>query len=161
MSETSAFVRRGDACLSSCGRFRYWLSRRWSDGPRLLNYVMLNPSTADAETNDPTIERCMRRAGTLGYDGMYVTNLFALRSTDPRALYKTADAVGPENDAEIVRVAGLCEAIVCAWGAHTASCARGPGRSRDSYGRSSRASFSAWERQVETTRGIRCMWHTT
>lgn len=79
---------------------------------------MLNPSTADEQTNDPTVERCERRARALGLDGVRVANIFALRSTDPRALYGHPDPVGPLNDEAIldaVRDAGI---VICAWGGH-------------------------------------------
>jgi hypothetical protein len=83
---------------------------------------MLNPSTADHEHNDPTIERCERRARTLGFGSLIVWNLFAFRATDPRLLKKTPDPVGPENDkfisdalAEIKHHNGT---VVVGWGTH-------------------------------------------
>lgn len=105
------------ATFSACNRYRYVLWREWGSGP-WCNFIMLNPSTADAEVNDPTIERCVRRAQTLGCGALYVTNAFALRSTDPKALYAEADPVGPENDEAIRRTIGLCSLIICGWGEH-------------------------------------------
>jgi hypothetical protein len=86
---------------------------------------MLNPSTADENENDPTIERCQRRAVRLGYGRIDVVNLFALRSTDPRALYVEPDPVGPLNFEAIVDVAKACEFLVCAWGTHGSHCGMG------------------------------------
>ena len=116
---TKAAIAETDsgAEFSPCGRYRYLLWRRWGDGP-LLGFTMLNPSTADHEANDPTVERCCRRAREYGFGGLAVTNLFALRSTDPAALKRTADPVGPDNDAAIVRAADACEWTVAAWGTH-------------------------------------------
>lgn len=76
------------------------------------------PSKADAEKNDPTVERVQRRAERLGFGGLIVTNLFALRSTDPRGLRRTVDPVGPDNDAAILLAARTAQYTLCAWGNH-------------------------------------------
>ena len=117
----------GEAVFSKCGRFRYSLLRRWNDAgnAKLINFIMLNPSTADAMKNDPTVERCCKRAQALGYDRLIVTNVFALRSTDPAALYAAVDAVGPRNDAYIRDVAEKADVVVCAWGNHGVHLGRG------------------------------------
>ena len=79
---------------------------------------MLNPSTADEVKNDPTVERCEVRARTTGYGGLIVVNIFAWRSTDPNALYKLDDPIGPENDDAIRWAALNSEMVVCGWGTH-------------------------------------------
>lgn len=99
------------------GPYRYRLWREWEPGPRIA-FVMLNPSTADAEEDDPTIRRCVGFAKALGAGAIDVVNLFALRATDPRELAKHSAPVGPENDAWIVTAALECEMVICAWGAH-------------------------------------------
>jgi hypothetical protein len=105
-------------------RYRYTLMRDFqgllltSRRAKYVNFVMLNPSTADESANDPTVARCIRFAKDWGYDGLYVTNLFALRSTDPRALYAAEDPIGPENDHYIEEVAVKASLIIAAWGAH-------------------------------------------
>ena len=104
------------AVFSPCKAYRYKLARKWGDGYRFCNFLMVNPSTADELVNDPTVERCERRAIRMGFDGLAVTNLFALRSTDPAALYSANDPIGPENDAAIVSVARASEMVICAWG---------------------------------------------
>lgn len=105
------------AIFSPCGRYRYRLWRHWSDGPS-ITWVMLNPSTADATSNDPTVERCCRRARTAGFGAIQVVNIFALRSTDPDALYASEDPVGPDNDQAILSAAAESKEIVCGWGNH-------------------------------------------
>ena len=86
---------------------------------------MLNPSTATEIQNDPTVERCERRARTLGFGAFRVTNIFAWRDTDPRAMRTAADPVGPENDRAILAVLGWADQVICAWGTHGAHLNRG------------------------------------
>jgi len=112
------------AVYSPCERYRYALTRDWGAGPRVL-FVMLNPSTATETQNDPTVERCERRARALGYGGFRVCNIFAFRATDPRDMRAAADPVGPANDAAIVEGAARAACVVCAWGTHGAHLGRG------------------------------------
>lgn len=108
----------GGATFSPCRTWRYRLWRTWSGGRGTINFLMLNPSTADEENNDPTVERCETRARAWGYERLIVTNLFAFRATSPLDMKAAPDPVGPGNDAEI-RVAALeSECVVCAWGQH-------------------------------------------
>lgn len=121
--------RKGDAdstaVYSPCTRYRYLLTRTWNtNGPRAL-FVMLNPSTATETQNDPTVERCERRARALGFGGFRVTNIFAFRATDPRVMRGQADPVGPDNDAAIAQSAPWANRIICAWGTHGAHLGRG------------------------------------
>ncbi|RKF16201.1 DUF1643 domain-containing protein [Roseovarius spongiae] len=113
------------AVYSDCERYRYLLTRVWNPEGRRVLFVMLNPSTATEVQNDPTVERCERRARALGFGGFRVTNIFAWRDTDPRAMRAAADPVGPDNDAAIVESCGWADVIVAAWGAHGAHLNRG------------------------------------
>lgn len=106
----------GDAIISECGTYRYLLQRFWNVQLEAVNFVMLNPSTADAVLDDPTIRRCLGFARVLGFGAMEITNLFALRSVNPKALRTHADPVGPENDEQIVSSAKVCQMTICAWG---------------------------------------------
>jgi len=81
---------------------------------------MLNPSTADAEVDDPTIRRCMRFARREGSGGIVVVNLYAFRAADPRRLALQPDPYGPDNFRHIDNVANSSGAIVCAWGSFPA-----------------------------------------
>lgn len=105
------------ADFSPCRKYRYTLWRIWGKQPVCM-FTMLNPSTADEVKNDPTVERCERRARMWGYGGLFVTNIFALRSTDPKALYDCDDPVGPDNDEAILTCAKKAGLVVCAWGSH-------------------------------------------
>ena len=112
------------AVYSDCEAYRFRLERVWGPGGRVL-FVMLNPSTATEVQNDPTVERCERRARALGFGGFAVANIFAYRATDPRVMRGVADPVGPGNDAAIVDLAGAADMVVCAWGTHGAHLGRG------------------------------------
>lgn len=109
----------GAANFSRCGRYRYALERQLdTDGQGVVLFVMLNPSTADASRNDPTIRRCIGFARRLGARRLLVGNLYAYRATLPRQLFATEDPVGPGNDRWLRRMARQADRIVVAWGAH-------------------------------------------
>lgn len=110
---------RSTAVYSDCEAYRYALTRRWEPGEGLL-YVMLNPSTADEQRNDPTVERCERRARQLGFGAFRVVNLFAFRATDPRALKTASEPVGPDNDAALLAGLEWGDRVLCGWGVHGA-----------------------------------------
>ena len=118
----------GTAHLSDDGLYRYSLTRWVLDGVardrateagrETCLFVMLNPSTADADRDDPTIRRCMRFTRDWGFARLKVVNLYALRATDPKALWLADDPVGPENDHNLALAFGMCDASIAAWGAH-------------------------------------------
>jgi hypothetical protein len=87
---------RGDAVISPCGRYRYRLERRFDHGPKVTTFIMLNPSTADAEHDDQTIRRCLGFARAWRCSKLVVVNLFAWRATAPAELKGVEDPVGPE-----------------------------------------------------------------
>lgn len=109
------FQSHRGASFSPCRKFRYLLWRTWDDS-RWINFLCLNPSTADEVDNDPTVERCERRARRLGFGGLIVTNIFAYRETDRHLMMKHPEPIGVNNDAAIVQAAGLCDVVLCAWG---------------------------------------------
>lgn len=119
----SAKIERS-AHVSNDGRYRYALWRRWGLGPYAL-FILLNPSTADAEKEDPTSRRCINFAASWGYNAMCIVNLFAYRSTDPAGLLRADDPVGHYNN-ETIRMLSVAAAIrVAAWGNHGSFLGRG------------------------------------
>lgn len=106
------------AVYSDCEKYRYSLARIWDETAPSVNFIMLNPSTATEVQNDPTVERCERRARTLGCGGFVVTNLFAWRETDPKALRSAAEPIGPRNDEVLVQNALWATDVIAAWGVH-------------------------------------------
>jgi hypothetical protein len=104
------------AVVSECGRYRYELIRRWADGP-LLEWVMLNPSTADADEDDPTIRRCIGFARDWGHAGIRVTNLFAYRATDPAELLNMRIPPWGRDNPDYLRTEHGPVTVV-AWGSH-------------------------------------------
>lgn len=109
------------AILSADQKYRYRLRRDLGAyGYGACCFVMLNPSTADANMDDPTIRRCMGFARSFDCDFLDVVNLFAYRSTDPDALYGISSdaAIGPENDQHIAEACYVSRIVICAWGNH-------------------------------------------
>lgn len=127
------------AVISMDQKYRYRLDRVWDEGKGHSVFIMLNPSTADAELDDPTIRRCKGFARAWGYGGLIVVNLFAYRETDPRYLAAVGDPIGPENDQHIIAAVThpRTALVVAAWG------------NRGSlYGR------SQWVRHLIESRGV-------
>jgi hypothetical protein len=114
---------RSGAILSACGTYRYHLWRRWNPLQPTMVWVMLNPSTADAKADDPTIRRCVAFAKREGCGGISVRNVFALRATDPAELARHPDPFGPENEAYLLhaRNVSLLTVLVLGWGARIAN----------------------------------------
>jgi hypothetical protein len=119
MSENMSILK--NAAISSCGNYRWWLTREWSPGG-FMPFVMLNPSTADANFDDPTIRRCMGFAQRAGAGGIFVVNLYSFRATNPREMLSNADPYGPEH---LIHLRSACvisnrtgRPMVCAWGAN-------------------------------------------
>ena len=104
--------------------YRYSLYRRWANHGRSVTFVMLNPSTADAFKEDPTITRCIGFAKGFGYHALTIVNIFAFRSTDPKKLRTVEDPVGPDNDRYIRDACFRGSSVICAWGTHGALHAR-------------------------------------
>ncbi len=104
------------AVISSCGKYRYHLRRQIGDGQRIVTFIMLNPSTADTDVDDPTIRRCMRFSKRWDCAELHVVNLFAIRSTRPQGIIRSPDPVGPENRKWIQRAVASSALVVCAWG---------------------------------------------
>jgi hypothetical protein len=108
------------AIISECGDYRYQLGRTWGDGP-IVTFIMLNPSIASAELDDPTIRRCFSFAQREGAGGISVVNLFAFRATKPTNMMTALDPIGPENDEYIQRWVGSeigsSRLVIAGWGA--------------------------------------------
>lgn len=109
---------KGSAVLSPCERFRYVLTRPLGAGRNPLTVVGLNPSTADATTDDQTVRRLVGFARTWGMDGLVLLNAYALRSTDPKVMLAADDRVGPENDEWLRKYMRAGGWVLAAWGAH-------------------------------------------
>lgn len=111
------------AIISDCGTYRYRLERTLerdmlgsaTRGP--IAFVMLNPSTADHQVDDPTIRKCSGFAQRWGCDRYAVFNLYAMRSPDPKDLLKHPDPIGPANDDYLRGAVSEFGDFVCAWGA--------------------------------------------
>jgi len=115
------------AIISADGKYRYHLYRRIAAGGRIATFIMLNPSTADGDVDDPTIRKCLGFCRHWACGELHVVNLFAFRATEPSDMRNADDPIGPDNF-DCVRHAvakavnqvdpGLRGFVVCAWGTH-------------------------------------------
>lgn len=111
------------AHISDCGTYRYSLTRGWVPFPTpYVAWIMLNPSKADGEDDDPTIGRTIGFSKKWGYGACMVVNAHAYRETSPRALRQAIldgiDTVGPENDEYLENVVKDAAKVIVAWGTH-------------------------------------------
>lgn len=123
-----------ECIFSPCRKYRYTLWREWgNDASQLWNgenemalkppgsfvqFIGLNPSTADETNDDPTIRRCIGFAKSWGYGAFCMTNIFAFRATDPNVMKREQDPVGMGNDTHILNCAKEAGIIVAGWGNH-------------------------------------------
>ncbi|RVM91495.1 DUF1643 domain-containing protein [Sinorhizobium meliloti] len=90
---------RKSAIVSECATYRYELRRVWDDALPMLAVCMLNPSTADASVDDPTVLKLIHFGKLWGYGGLLIVNLYAFRSPSPKEMFAAgAAAVGPQNE---------------------------------------------------------------
>lgn len=114
-------MTQSSAVISPCGKYRYVLRRQWNGQP-CCTFIMLNPSTADASLDDPTIRRCIGFAKKWGCGSLQVLNLFAVRTPSPLEMRKADDPVGPDNRDAFEQALQYMDKddgpIICAWGAN-------------------------------------------
>lgn len=111
------------AGLDGCGAeisddelYRYALTRKWSSGPQVA-WLCFNPSVADGSIDDPSVRKMVGFSKRWGFGRMVLVNLFAFRSTDPKAVATMGtQAIGPFNDAWIVESVEDSKELICAWG---------------------------------------------
>ncbi len=104
------------AVLDKTGLYRYSLWREWSINTPKLVFIMLNPSKADANIDDPTLRRCIGFAKSWGFGSLLVINLFAYRSAKPSELRQVNDPVGAQNDRYLKKAIKSADKVVVAWG---------------------------------------------
>ena len=104
------------AGLSHCGIFRYWLRRGWNQELPQCTFIGLNPSTADAASDDPTLRRCVGFAKNWGFGSLLLVNLFAMRATYPEMLRQATDPIGPRNYLWLRRAVDESSLVIAAWG---------------------------------------------
>ena len=100
------------------GNYRYLLWREWNSNFKTVSFIMLNPSRADAQVNDPTITRCINFASSWGYGRLEVVNLFAYRTPKPSLLKQVTEPIGKDNDRFILESVDRSERVILAWGNH-------------------------------------------
>lgn len=115
MARTAHYCNNG-AVFDKTNIYRYTLWLVWYPDHPQITFIMLNPSTADAQRNDPTISRCIAFAQCWGFGALEVVNLFAYKAIYPRDLLKAANPIGEENDRFILQALSRSSRIVAAWG---------------------------------------------
>jgi hypothetical protein len=108
-------INRG-AKFSPCKKYRLQLWRLWDDQLPIIMFLMLNPSSADAHNDDPTIRRCVNFTKNWGYGGFYIGNLYPLISSKPKLLLESLSVSHSENKLNLDEMAEKCDKIICAWG---------------------------------------------
>lgn len=111
---------RCQAKLTDDGLHRLWLTRDWDSLKPTMVVIGLNPSTADATQDDPTIRRCIGFAKREGCGALTMLNLYTFRATDPDALFAQpySQQFHPENEhAHQTWCLNKSRKVVAAWGA--------------------------------------------
>lgn len=115
---------RREADLDTGGTYRYRLARIWAPAKQRAGFVLINPSTADAEIDDPTTKRLVGFCRLWGLGGFEVVNLFAYRTKDPAALKAAhaagVDVHGPWNTEYLDETAERVDVLFVGWGVHGA-----------------------------------------
>jgi hypothetical protein len=106
----------GEAVFDPSGIYRYWLRREWDTSKNRITFIMLNPSEANADYDDPAVIRCMDFSQKWGFGSMEIVNLFALCTSDPSIMKKHQNPVGPDNDNYIYNTTANSNIIIAAWG---------------------------------------------
>jgi len=115
--EKELFGNDNGADFSTCGKYRYSLWRIWDKSKPLVMFVGLNPSTANATSDDPTIRRVKSIAANLGYGGVYMMNCFPYISTDPTKLkFGYTDESQYRNYYQLQDIQEKCKDVIFAWG---------------------------------------------
>lgn len=108
-----------DAIFDKSQKYRYLLKRQWkADTKNFVNFILLNPSTADEKNDDPTINACIQFAKNSNYDGLWITNLFAFRATKPHNLKLCSSPIGKQNNQYLKNYAKKSKMVIIAWGNH-------------------------------------------
>lgn len=103
------------AIISACGQYRYRLERDVQMEGLTIAYFGVNPSTADASI-DQTVRKWIGFTKLNGGRRFIVGNVFAFRSTDVKALMRADDPIGPDNRAQVARIAADADILVPCWG---------------------------------------------
>ncbi len=113
--DESSRMKKG-AKISDCSKYRYALWRKWDESKPTVMFIGLNPSTADATDDDPTLTRCINFAKSWGYGALNMANLFAFRATKPSDMFRALDPIGNRNNYWLKRLYKNSDLVVAAWG---------------------------------------------
>lgn len=98
------------------GKHRFKLTCSWMEGlPRCL-FIMLNPSIADLEVCDRTLDKCIKIAKNNGYGSISVVNLFSYRTSKPEKLLAVEERNHSANLETVKKSIDEAKLIIAAWG---------------------------------------------
>ena len=103
------------AIISKDKKFRYELTRKWSEMP-MLTYIMLNPSKANDKVDDSTVKRLIFFSKKFGYGGFFVGNIFPKITPYIKELYKDTSHDIKKNTMHIESMINKSSKVVYAWG---------------------------------------------
>jgi len=109
------------AIISPCKKYRYQLERRTTKRAvqkSTVTFIGLNPSTADASADDPTIRKCIAYTQSWNFKTLLMVNLFAWRTSEPNDLLLAEEPVGRDNDEYIADAVSRASLVVACWGEH-------------------------------------------
>lgn len=118
MTPVANLQQTSGALFSGCRHYRHVLWRSWAPEKGVVTFIGLNPSTADADQDDPTIRRCRNFVADWGFGAMIMVNLFDVRATQPEVMKRRARPLSRNNDSVLVHAATQANKVVAAWGVH-------------------------------------------
>ena len=118
MTAIADLEQSSGAVFSGCHHYRHVLWRSWAPEKGIVTFIGLNPSTADAHKDDPTIRRCKNYVSDWGFGAMIMVNLFDVRATQPDVMKRRARPLSRRNDSSLIHAAIRADLVVAAWGVH-------------------------------------------
>ena len=96
-------------------KHRYELSRHWDLSKSDILFIMLNPSIANEDIDDPTIKRLISFTREFKHGGFFVANLFTYITPYSKTL-DTSIGLTKQNLKTIKNLVNKVDEVIYAWG---------------------------------------------